>query len=459
MAVFPSPRRAVACALAIQAVLAEQGERKPDQRVRVRAGLHTGEVSEADGDLAGEAVAAAARICAKAKGGEVLGSEVIRQVCGSLSDTSFEVRGRVALKGIPERWRLYRIVATDAARTTPVPLGEPTPFVGREVERAELRRFMERAAAGQGGLVMIGGEPGVGKSRLCEEIAEEARQRFRVFVGHCYESGRDLPYMPWVELVETAMRETAPDELRDALGDEAPELARLVPQLRRLFPDLPPPVDVPPEQQRRYAFNSFREYVTRVSRVQPRLYVLEDLHWADESTLLLLEHLAERLPTIPCLIVGTYRDPPIDVSPQLAATLSRLVRLPQVRLLGLRRHSDVEVEALLRALSGQAPPQEVRTAIYGETEGNVFFVEEVFRHLAESGRLLDEQGRFRRGIAIGELDVPANVRLVTGRRRRSERSPSRPWPAVTSASSCWRRSPTCTATSSSTPSTRRSRRD
>jgi len=416
MAVFASPRRAVACALAIQSAVAEHGERRPDQRVRVRAGLHTGEVTEADGDLAGEAVAAAARICAKAKGGEVLGSEVIRQVCGSLSDTTFEVRGRVALKGFPERWRLYRIVPANAARTTPVPPGDPTPFVGREVERAELRRLMDRAAAGQGGLVMIGGEPGVGKSRLCEEIATEARQRFRVFVGHCYESGRDLPYMPWVEVIETAMRETAPDELREALGDDASELARLVPQLRRLFPDLPPPVEVPPEQQRRYIFNSVRECVTRLSAVRPRLYVLEDLHWADESTLLLLEHLAERLSSISCLIVGTYRDPPIDVSPQLGETLSNLVRRRQVRLLSLKRHSEAEVEALLRVLSGQPPPHGVYTAIYGETEGNVFFVEEVFRHLTESGRLLDEKGRFRQDISIGELDVPDNVRLVTDRR-------------------------------------------
>jgi tetratricopeptide (TPR) repeat protein len=222
--------------------------------------------------------------------------------------------------------------------------------------------------------------------------------------------------MPWVEMLETAMRETAPDELRIALGDDAPELARIVPQLCRVLPDIPPPLEIPPELQRRYVFNSFRECVTRLSIAQPRLYVLEDLHWADESTLLLLEHLAERLARIPCLVMGTYRDPPSDVSPQLADTLSGLVRGRQARLLSLRRHSEEEVEALLRALSGQTPPSGVRTAVYGETQGNAFFVEEVFRHLAESGRLLDDCGRFRDDLAIGELDVPDNVRLVTGRR-------------------------------------------
>jgi tetratricopeptide (TPR) repeat protein len=249
------------------------------------------------------------------------------------------------------------------------------------------------------------------------EIAEHGSRRgFRVFIGHCYESQGDLPYMPWVEMIQNAERETPPDLFREALGDDAPEVARIVPELRRLFPDIPPPLELPPDQQRRYIFNGIRNLVARVAAAQPRLYILEDLHWADASTLLLLEHIAEQVTSMPALIVGTYRDPPIDVSPQLAETLSAMVSRREAHLLSLRRHSEEEVEALLRALSGQAPPETVRAAVYGETEGNAFFVEELFRHLAESGRLLDEEGRFRDHVGIGELDVPANVRLVTGQR-------------------------------------------
>src|SRR5439155_20961701 len=111
---------------------------------------------------------------------------------------------------------------------------------------------------------LIGGEPGVGKSRLTKELAADARARFQVFVGHCYESGRDLPYMPWVEVLEQAVADADPQELRRALGDEAPEFARLLPELRRLLPDIPSPVELPPEQQRRFTFNSIRDYVTRV---------------------------------------------------------------------------------------------------------------------------------------------------------------------------------------------------
>jgi DNA-binding SARP family transcriptional activator/tetratricopeptide (TPR) repeat protein len=291
-----------------------------------------------------------------------------------------------------------------------------TPFVGREVERAELRNLVERTLAGEGALVMIGGEPGVGKSRLSQEIAAEARGRCTIRVGHCYEKNLDLPYMPWVEMLEGLVRELAPEALREALGEEAPELARLVPQVRHILPDIPPPLELPPDQQRRYTFNCLREYVTRASRAHPRLFILEDLHWADESTLRLLEHLAQRLAEIPCLVIGTYRDVPVDISPRLADALSTLVRHRQARLMSLPRHSEQEVETMLRGLSGHMPPPEVTAALYAETDGNAFFVEEVYRHLTETGRLLDASGRFRTDIRLKELEVPANVRLVVGQR-------------------------------------------
>ena len=303
-----------------------------------------------------------------------------------------------------------------AARRGP-DLVELTPFVGREEERAWLRGLLDSTQGGSGGLVMVGGEPGVGKSRLAQEMAREGRDRgFRVFTGHCYEGEGDLPYMPWVEMIEAAARETPPELFRELLADSAPEMARIAPQLRLILPGIPVPFELPPEQQRRYTFGCLADHVARVARMQPRLYVVEDLHWADESTLLFLSHLAERLTSIPAIVIGTYRDPPLDVSPLLAETLSTLVRNHRARLIALQRHSGDEVTALLEALGGEPPPAGVVAAIYAETDGNAFFVEEMFRHLAETGALLDEQGRFRADLSVAELDVPHNVRLVTGRR-------------------------------------------
>jgi len=416
MVAFTSTRRALACALAMQESLEDRNRRSPGDEVRIRIGINTGEVVVEDGDLYGQAVNAAARIASRARPGEILVSDIVRQLAGSGPDFTFRDRGRYRLKGFPDRWHLYGLVSGEKAPGAGVPFAERTPFVGREPERAELRQMLDRAAAGTGDVVLIAGEPGVGKSRLVEEVVAEAYPRFRVLVGHCYESGRALPYMPWVELIETAMAETDPIEFRRLLGEEAPEFARLVPELRRKLPDIPPAVELPAEQQRRYTFNSIRDYVTRVSGIQPRLLVLEDLHWADEPTLLLLEHLAERLSRIPCLIIGTHRDSPRDLTPQLIETMSRLVRKRQSRRLNLSRHSEQEVEALLLALGRQTPPEKVREVIFQETDGNVFFVEEVFRHLAEGGRLLDPEGRFRTDLSVDELDVPDNVRLVIERR-------------------------------------------
>jgi class 3 adenylate cyclase/tetratricopeptide (TPR) repeat protein len=415
MVAFASARKALACAQEIQQRLGEHNRVSLGDEVHVRIGINTGEVIVEGDDLFGQAVNAAARIAARARGGEILVSDVVRRVVGTGPEFPFLDRGRCRLKGFPDRWHLYALVPADMP-AGPVRVAERTPFIGREPERAQLRQLLDRAAGGHGGLVLIGGEPGIGKTRLATELAADATTRFRFGIGHCYESGRDVPYMPWVEMIEGAMRDTGPAELRESLGDDASELARLVPELRRLFPDIPAPVELPPEQQRRYTFNSVREYVTRASKTQPRLYVVEDLHWADEPTLLLLEHLAERLSELPCLVVGTYRDSPSDITPQLGATLSRLVRGRQGQVLSLARHSEGEITALLQALTAQPPPKAVVAAIYKETDGNAFFVEEVVRHLAEAEVLFDERGRFRTDVTIDELDVPANVRLVIDRR-------------------------------------------
>jgi class 3 adenylate cyclase/tetratricopeptide (TPR) repeat protein len=417
MVAFASARRAVACAVGIQRAVEEHNRRQPvDQQVRVRIGLNTGEVIQEEADLFGEAVNAAARIAAKAKGGQVLASEAVRVVTGRATDVELVDRGRFRLKGFPERWRLFEVVWQEEAAAAPAVL-ERTPFVGREAERAELRRCLDQAARGQGALVMIGGEPGVGKTRLAEELAAEARQRdLLTLTGHCYEMEGALPYIPFVEMLEATARVVPREALREALGDAAPEVAKLMPELRRLFPDIAAPLELPPEQERRYLFNGVQEFMERAGRVQPLLLVWEDLHWADDSTMLLLQHIAQRLSDMPVLIVGTYRDVELDVARPLARALEELTRQRLAHDVTLKRLPEAGVEAMLRALSGEEPPRPLVKAIYRETEGNPFFVEEVFHHLAAEGKLFDARGRWRSDLSIGELEVPRGVRLVIGRR-------------------------------------------
>jgi tetratricopeptide (TPR) repeat protein len=400
----------------IQRALDQHGRRQPDQELRVRIGLNSGEAIQEEADLFGAAVNAAARISAKAQGSQILVSETVKALLGAAKDVQFVDRGRFRLKGFPERWHLFEVVWQEETIAAPA-LVERTPFVGREAERSELRRLLDQAAKGHGALAMIGGEPGVGKTRIAEELMAEARQRgMTALIGHCYEMEGAPPYIPYVEIREAAARLFPPETLRDALGESAPEVARLMPELRRLFPDIPSPPELPPEQERRYLFNGMRDFLARVGRAQPLLLILDDLHWADDSTLLLLQHIAQQLQEMPVLILGTYRDVELDVARPLARTLEELLRQRLAHRIALRRLPQDSVSAMLRALSGQEPPKPLVESIYSETEGNPFFVEEVFQHLAEEGKLFDAQGRWRSDLEVGELDVPEGVRLVIGRR-------------------------------------------
>ena len=300
------------------------------------------------------------------------------------------------------------------------------PMVGREAERSELLARLDQAMNSRGGLVLIGGEPGIGKTRLTEAIQDEARSRgCMCLVGHSYEMEGAPPFVPFIEMLEYSARVVPPAALRHALGDAAPEVAKLMPELRQMFPDIPQALAVPAEQQRRLLFNAYRDFVDRSCRMAPILVVLEDLHWADDSTLQLLMHLAPAMAKQPMLVVGTYRDVELDVTRPFAKVLETLVRQRLATRIALRRLPAEGVSDLLTAMNGglSAPPSLSRI-IFHETEGNPFFVEEVFQHLKEEGRLFDESGKWRTDMRVETLDVPEGVRLVIGRRleRLSDRS-------------------------------------
>jgi predicted ATPase len=290
-------------------------------------------------------------------------------------------------------------------------------MVGHDGEHAELLRRLEEAIAGRGSIVLVGGEPGIGKPRLTQALLADARQRGCLsLVGHCYEGEGAPPYVPFIEMLEYSARIIPPATFRHALGESASEVAKLMPELRRIFPDIPPPIELPAEQQRRFLFNAYREFMERSCAVTPLAIVLEDLHWADEPSLLLLQHVAQTIATTALLVVGTYRDVELDVTRPFARTLETLLRQRFASRISLHRLPASGVESMLQGLSGQAPPSSLSRVIFQETEGNPFFVEEVFQHLAEEGKLFDAAGAWRSDLRVDTLQVPEGVRLVIGRR-------------------------------------------
>jgi class 3 adenylate cyclase len=421
MVAFQSARRAVLCAREIQAAMAARNRSNSTQRAEVRIGIHTGEVIEDSGDLHGETVIIAKRIEGVAPAGGIFASETVHGVLGTARSELVD-RGEFELKGIDVPWHLYEVPADDGRGHAGLADSERSPYVGREKERELLAGLVARAVGGHGGMVIVTGEAGAGKSRLIHETAGLARrQHMAVLVGHCQDMESPPPYQPLVEQLDQAARVMTREAFREVLGDNAPEVARLMPELHRIYDDVGESPNLPPDQERRYLLHGFGRFVERAALRRPLMLCFEDLHWADEASLQLITALAQIAGDLPLLLVASYR--PNDLGPRhnLARTREDLTRGRLAAEIRLGALSESDVALLLAGRAGRPPPDELVSLVYDETEGNPFFVEEVFLHLKERGVLFDATGRWRDGVELGDTEVPGTVRLVI--QRRLERLP------------------------------------
>jgi hypothetical protein len=265
---------------------------------------------------------------------------------------------------------------------------------------------------GGGGLVLIGGEAGIGKTRLAEELAERARARGApVYWGRCWESEGAPAFWPWVQVVRACIRDRDPQTLRADMGPGAADVAQVVPEVGERLPGLPPPPALAPEAARFRFFDSLTTFLTNVANRQPMVLILDDLHRADRPSLLLLQFLARELRRSGLLVLGTFRDTEIDRRHPLVPTLAELAREPSVDRLGLQGLAEPEAVDLIAPAARQAPPALLAGRIHRETRGNPLFIHEVVR-------MLVGEGRFERPPAATtwEVGLPPGLREVIAQR-------------------------------------------
>jgi DNA-binding SARP family transcriptional activator/ATP/maltotriose-dependent transcriptional regulator MalT len=311
-----------------------------------------------------------------------------------------------------------RLLAGDAA-PQPAPKRVPLPallsprergaFIAREPELEALRGAWERARAGRRQLVLLGGEPGIGKTRLTSELALAAHADGTVLYAACQEQAL-LSYQPFVE----ALRHYARNRPLDApLGPGAIELARLIPELaptdRHALPG-------DPEARRYLMFEAVSDLLTAASARAPVLLVLDDLHWADGPTLQLLRHVLRAQQEASLLIVGAYREAEIAAGHPLSELLADLRRDRLFERISLTGLDEPGVAALISSHAGHEAPSALVRTVHEETAGNPFFVEEVMRHLIESGVLFEREGRWTSALTADEIGVPDGVKEVLERR-------------------------------------------
>ncbi len=284
-------------------------------------------------------------------------------------------------------------------------------FVGRDQEAKQLRSRLEEIFSGQGRIVLLAGEPGVGKTRLAEELATYGKLRgARVLWGRCYEGEGAPAYWPWRQAVRSYLHDREADAIRSELGPGAADIAQVVSEVRERLPDLPPPPTLEPDQARFRLFDSITTFLRNASNRQPIVLVLDDLQWSDKPSLLLLQFLARELRGARLLVVATYRDTELSRQHPLSETLAVLAQ-EQIERVVLRGLAEHEVARFLELTLGIAPPPSLVAALYRETEGMPFFVSEVVRLLVADGRLerADE-------LKSWTVTIPQSVREVIDRR-------------------------------------------
>jgi hypothetical protein len=293
--------------------------------------------------------------------------------------------------------------------------------VGRAAERARLSELLKEGIEGSRRLALISGEPGIGKTRLSTHAALEARRSHRAVVlyGRADEE-LAIPYRPWIEALTHYVEHAPGKVLRAHIERHGGELTRMVPHLKERLPEVPPPRDTDPDTERYLLWGAVVGLLREASGEWPLVLVLDDLHWADKPTLLLLKHLVSEGQGMRALIIATYRESDLTRRHPLSDALADLRGEQGVERIAMKGLDEQEIVEIMENAAGHEldePSLGLSRELHRETDGNPFYTAELLRHLLESGGVYQqESGQWTVRGALSELGLPESVREVLGRR-------------------------------------------
>src|SRR5579872_369870 len=432
LAVFASTRRALQAAVELQRRAPAPVDDAPALALPLGIGLDAGEAIPVERGYRGAALNLAARLCSLAGPGEVLTSDSVIHLAHRVAGLEYVERGIAQLKGFADPVRVIAVVPdataedrparspTAGERSTPqqLPIGSflgalPSgQLVARDRELDRILAAISAAAGGEGRLVLLAGEPGVGKTRLAQEATLAARDRgFTVVAGRCYEPQQTVPFFPFLDVLDSLF-EGAPPALQDAASRRWPYLGQLLPERVAIHP-------ITSSQHRddeQRLFRAVTDFARAIAETGPVAILLDDLHWSDAASLALLQHLVRHTRGDRMLLLGTYRDVEVGRQHPLERALIDLDREGLAERILIHRLGEDGTAALVAATLGESGISNAfASLIHERTDGNPYFVQQVLRVMVERGDVFREGEHWGRR-AIAEIEVPASIRAVIGQR-------------------------------------------
>lgn len=425
MAAFESASDAVIAATEMQrAVTRQKGD------ICIRIGVAAGDVSWEEGDCFGLPVAIAARLESAAEGGQILVSQVVRWLAGDRAGATFEPVGALELKGIPDPIDAFcvpwRVEADEADQIERVPLppamsaASAGGFVGRVTEWHALDEAWRSALTGTRRVMLLGGEPGAGKTRLAFEFARRCHDDgAAVLFGGC-DAQLLLPYQPWVQTIDHLLRTLPPDQIDESVVNSLGVLHPLLPRLGvPTTSSAPTPALVDTDAERYRLFSAVDALFVEASARWPVVLVLDDIHWGGAQTLALLSYIARSGSPGPALVIATFRDVADEVTGPLTTMLADLRRVEHVGRIRVEGFDEQRVAELFQQATGHPLGEELRgiaAEVTRRSRGNAFFAGELWRHLTSSGAIARVGDRWDIRASLDVAGIPESVREVVAER-------------------------------------------